>query len=278
MSSTQGALLFYEDFSGFTAGGASLDGQGGWNSPGDSQNVQNASYSGGGNGAWDGTIGGSATSGGNFIAKLGEAFGDIALSTLVTSSFADGTTTWFSYVEYNGNGGANGRQNVAIGAAPLTGSGGVEMAGQGIGIGTTTNNTPRAALWEPNAGDDKSTAASNIGSGRPIFVMAKIEWGNGSNDTITVKRTAFSIPAGFSETDWNAIPELSTISADLDQSTFDTLSFANASGFMDDIRIASDFDSAVTGTTVIPEASFALLGGLGLLALLRRRRSSLDRS
>ncbi len=280
LTSAQGALLFYEDFTGFTAGGASLDGQGGWNSPGDSESVRNETYTGGGStGSWNGTITNSTTSGGNFLAATGNthAFGNIALSTTVTNSFAAGTTTWFSYVEYNGNNGSAGRQNVAIGAAPLTSDGGLEMAGQGIGVGTgTSSNTALATFWEPNAtGDDKITASSSIGSGRPIFVISKIEWDAVSgDDRITVKRFAFSIPVGLTETDWNSEAGVSTNTANLDQSTFDTLSFANQYAYLDDIRIASDFDSAVTGTVVIPEPSALLLSSLGGLALLRRRRRS----
>jgi hypothetical protein len=270
-------LFFYEDFTGLTAGGAGLNGQGGWTSPGGDMQVQNTTFTDGSSGSWNGTITGSTTSGGNFITPAtggAHAFADIALDSFVTNSFAAGTTTWLSYVEYNGNGGNVGLQNLAIGAAPLTGDGGVEMAGEGIGVGTTNNNTPRATYWQPNAlGDDENAdATSSISSGRPIFVVAKIQWSDTGNDTITVKRFAFSIPGGLNEAAWNAEAGVSTNSADLDQSTFDTLSIASRYAWFDEIRIANDFDSAVTGTTVVPEPGTLALMGLGGLCLARRRR------
>jgi hypothetical protein len=275
---TNGSLLFYEDFEGVTGSnaGVSLDGQGGWTSPGNSINVHNGTIGqDGSTGTWDGSVSGSPTSGGNFIAPVfggTVGLGNIALAPFVTNSFADGTTTWFSYTEYNANGGASARQNIAIGAAPLTALDGASMAGDGIGVATDGANTPRAAYW--NAATGENAAASTIGSGRPLFVVAKIVWSDAGNDTITVKRwnQTTGIPAGLSEADWNAATELSTTSADLDQTTFDTLSIASGYAWFDEVRIANDFDNAVTGTIVVPEPGTLCLHLIGQFMAFASRR------
>ena len=152
------------------------------------------------------------------------------------------------------------------------------MAGQGIGVSATNANSAQATYWIPAVGDDKVAAATSIGGGRPVFIIAKIDWDSvaaGGNDVLTVKRFSQNnggIPVGFTEAMWDSEGQLSTTSVDLDQSTFDTLSFASDGVFFDDIRIASDFDSAVTGVTVVPEPSSALLISLGGGLLLLRRR------
>jgi hypothetical protein len=276
--SSDAALLFYEDFNSYGAG--ALNGQGGWNSNG--ALVQTSTYSSGSTGAWDGTHPVIPTGGDRFIANgaLSSNLFDRVLPVTVTNTFVPGTTTWLSYLEYNGNNGSVGRHNLAIGAAPLTGAGGVEMAGQGIGVSTSGSNGGRATYWTPAAGlDDNVFSTESLASGRPIFVVAKIDWAaGGSNDTITIARwnqTATSAP---NLADWNALTsaEKPTISADLDQSTFDTLSLeTNNYGWIDDIRIATDFDSVVSGTNVVPEPSSALIltavGLLGLIGFTRRK-------
>lgn len=58
----------------------------------------------------------------------------------------------------------------------------------------------------------------------------------------------------------------------LDQSAFDTISYttrgSGGGDLIDEIRFGSDFDAVA----VIPEPAAAMLGGLGFLLLLRRRR------
>lgn len=290
---SQAALLFYESFTGYTAGGASLDGQGGWGSVGGAamgvyNGTSNFSSTVAGS-DWNGTLAGSATSGGNFIgATVATAtFGDIALASFVTDSFTDGSTTWLSFVSYNSQA-QRSRVNLAIGAAAMTGagvqgassatttSGGQEMAGQGIGVGSlngdAVNQASVAAYWNPNpSGNDKVTDSTNIGAGRPYLNVAKIVWGTGGGvDTISVAR--FTDITGLTEASFNSATK-STISFALDQSTFDTLSFANLSVPIDDIRIANDFASAITGTVVIPEPASLVLLCLGGLMMIKRRKA-----
>ncbi len=90
-----------------------------------------------------------------------------------------------------------------------------------------------------------------------------IEWApNGTNDTVTLFK---------SDTNNNitSFSQISTVSVDVDESQFTTLHIAGQQiSSIDEIR----FGTTLASVGVIPEPSTALLGGLGFLALLRRRR------
>jgi hypothetical protein len=250
-------LLFYEPFT-YTAG--DLDGQGGWNAT--SAQVQTSSFTDDQGTQWDGTITAVPTSGGGFIAQSGAASYDRALDPSITSSFVPGTTTWLSFVAFSGTNGANARWGVAIGAAPLTASGN-EMDGQGIGAGQLDQGSgAKAHYWTPNeSGSDRLSSGSGAGTGRPVFVMVKIDWAaDGFNDTITVARWNQTFATTPSSSDWDAATKV-TLTADLDQSTFDTLSVFSSYGYIDEIRIATSFDLAVTGTVVSGGSEYGTWSG-----------------
>ena len=274
--SAHGALVFYE---GFDYAAGNLDGNGGWSAAsGDPQvslnGVVHADASGYDGTGYTGTYSAVTTTGGYMYNPNSSAdYASVALGSSVTSTFTDGAVTWLSLISIRGTNGANARFGLAIGGYALTGERwGTEMAGDGIGLTTyQTSNTGKAGYWTPNgAGEDVSVSGSIPGgTGRDRFTIAKITWSDAGNDTI--EWAFFDAGATINETNFNAAGK-STISADLDQSTFDTLSFTSGSVEFDEIRIATDFDSAVTGTVVIPEPSTLVLFGLGWLALLRRRR------
>lgn len=164
-----------------------------------------------------------------------------ALDPSVTATFTDGSVTWLSFIGYNNT-------QVAIGADVLQSRGNV-AAGQNIGAGGIfNNNSVRAHYWDDedsNGSFEDIPSLTLLGSSNPQFVIAKIVWSDTGVDTITCAR--FASGATISEAEFNAASQ-STISADLDQSLFDTISFAGSNEYVDEIRIATTFDQAVNGT------------------------------
>ena len=268
----QAALLLYEGFD-YSAG--DLDGNGGWVvSSGDPEVSLNGVL----RDSYDGSYAGVTTTGGYmYNTNATVDYASTSLASSVTSTFTDGSVTWLSLISVRGTNGAKARYSFAIGADALTGQNGGfvgnEMAGDGIGLTAHDDNDAEAAYWTPNAaGDDGVAGGTDMpgNTGRDRFTVAKITWSDAGNDTIDW--VFFDKGDTMTEAAWNAAGK-SSVSADLDQSTFDTLSFASDYVHFDEFRIATTFDDAVSGTEVIPEpTSLALLGLGGLLIAGRRRR------
>jgi len=287
---SQAALLFYESFdytAGTTIGGQTpaLGAGGAW-----------ADTSGGGgpmtvraNGSsvaqtWAGIPGTSAfPNAGGFLEgeRRNENEGSILLATSVTNQFTNGSTIWLSYVAaattLDGSPDNHSKPSVAIGAGALLDDRAQAAAGQAIGAGAVFNNSSgpiSATIWEDNNG---SPATFEHNRGTPSInritpqqlVIARIDFG-AVTDTVT--STVFDLDpfTSLTEADFNSAT-LSTITstANLDQSTFNTLSFHGSRTNLDEIRIATSFGEAVG----IPEPSAGLLTLLGLAGVsLRRRR------
>jgi hypothetical protein len=93
-------------------------------------------------------------------------------------------------------------------------------------------------------------------------MVASIGSQTASRDTLTLYNVT-DPTAGLS-------PPFVPMTADLSQSGFDTLATASRQiAIVDEIR----FGTGLAGVGVVPEPSAVLLGGLGILALLRRRRA-----
>lgn len=107
-------------------------------------------------------------------------------------------------------------------------------------------------------GDGTAIEGGWNGQMRQYFVIGTITSTGGDVDvTLDYYRDAYD---GVAETS-------RTISLGTVNDTFNTLTFKADGGMnLDELRVADDF------TSVLPEPSTALLGGLGLLCLLRRRR------
>ncbi len=257
------AILFHEPFD--FADGSDLNGQGGWTAGTNTSGAFVEVHDGAGLEPWDGAFTG-VTQSGNYAGRsftpntLADwVYGGHALDPSVTATFTDGAVTWLSFIQYGNN------AQVAIGADVLQQRGNV-AAGQNIGMGGLFNNSAvRAHYWDDedsNGSFEDHPSLTTIGSSNPHFVIARIVWSDSGVDSITCAR--FTSGSTISEAEFNAASQ-STISADLDQSVFDTVSFAGSQYYIDEIRIATAFDEAVNGTGggASPFETWADLGSLG---------------
>ncbi len=223
------------------------------------------------------TSGGSAS----YVDSVGSGTGNVshAVSTLTTGSgslagaglLADGAVLWFSVLQRTTNNTAHDGFAFALATDPLTNNTNFTATGaQGVGfaISSAGNLTARVST-----GPSTHTNGANIDRfslAETILIVGKITWGD-SSDTV--------LDMYLPDTSMNLGSVVSTASASVDQSAFDTLSFhTRRQGSADPTLITNvgldeiRFGSTLGDVMVVPEPSSALLGGLGLLALLRRRR------
>jgi MYXO-CTERM domain-containing protein len=153
-----------------------------------------------------------------------------------------------------------------------TGSDGGNQAaigGTGNGFGFSINPVSNVN-WHfhgyQSVGGTQSISVDSFNSGTSaatFLVAGQIDWVGSGNDTLSLFNitdpTATSAPAAFA-----------TLSVDFDQTAFDTISFESRQiTVIDEIRMGTSWSDV---GLAIPEPSAVLLGGLGALFLLRRRR------
>ena len=191
--------------------------------------------------------------------------GSRPIDSAVTATFVDGTVTWMSYVSgHTNNGGQNDnhhKPNLAIGQGPLQDNRADNAAGQAIGGGAHKNQNAGGVLsatyWddEDNNGIFEEHRSFTLGSSLPRIIpqqlmVMKIEWGA---DKDTVAFNVFDIGTGGgyvapTEGAFDATAISITSVNNLDQSTFDTLSFHGSRMNIDEIRLGTTFDAVVNGT------------------------------
>ena len=294
ITTSQAAVLFYEPFD--AAGGTTLanlgtplGGSGSWSDnssgtgssgSGQAMTVRANGTTGASSGqTWAGIPGTSAfPNTGGFLEgeRRNDNSGSISLSSSVVSEFVDGSTIWLSFVAgatlVPGQPDNHHKPNVAIGQGALLDDRAQSAAGQAVGGGVahnTSGGNPRARWWD---GDDFLGNSISRISPQQLFIT-KIEFGAAS-ETITTAVFDIESFAGLSESDFNnATQSTITTPGNLDNATFDTLSFHGSRSNFDEIRLATTFDAAVGLGAVIPEPSsvFLSLIGLGFVAVRRRR-------
>lgn len=189
---------------------------------------------------------------------------------------SDGATLWFSFVYSKASGSSsNERSGFAFGTDYLrtNSTTGAFMNGTGNGMGVSTfNNNILPATWSGGGASSTSPGTTFTPFGQTITIVGRIVWGAaaGNVETITIwspdennlPSDVAGLGAGFSRT-----------MAGVDQTLFNTISVQQRNSgntiIWDEFRFGASFSDVVVA---IPEPSSALLGGIGMLMLFRRRR------
>ncbi len=287
--SAQGGLLLYEPFD--YAPGSTLDGltdadsssdiglTGAWTAAAHHTVEIDAADHGGTAGGWQGIPAGTMPNLGGFACgeDVNGNQGYRSIDPAVTATFIDGTVTWMSFVAANTANVNHHKPNLAIGQGELMDDRAQKANGQAIGGGPRYNDgngDARAAYW-----DDETVPPDGIfeehrsGSQSPDFAtlhlqVYKFEWG-ATSDTVTVANFSLADAAAWAnvtEANFNAIGVSITSAVNLDQLTFDTISFHGTRTHVDEIRIGTGFDEC------LPEPATMGLLAIGGLALIRRGR------
>jgi hypothetical protein len=176
------------------------------------------------------------------------------LGPAVTNAIGNKTTLWMSYAIAATH--FNNRASFAIGAGHLLEDRGALASGEAIGIGNGTGAGFGAAYWKDENGSPSSvevhstgasfafnpaTAASTI----PYIVVARIEWdADAGKDRVSMYR--WTDGATLSEATFNA--NAVSISADLNQAAFNTLSLQGARYQIDELRVGTTFADLTSET------------------------------
>ena len=283
----RGDLLFYEPFDyapdsalaglmpALGAGGPWVDNSSGTGSNGSGQvmTVRANGTTGAGSGqTWLGIPSASTfiNSGGYLEGeRRDDNSGHIPLAPEVTAKFTDGSTIWLSFVSaattVTGQPDNHHKPNVAIGQGELLDNRAQVAAGEAVGGGVAHNTSagnPRARYWDDqNAGgvfEDFLGSRLNRISPQQFFVT-KIEFG-AVTETITTAVFSLDPFVALTEADFdNAAQTTITTVNNLDNASFDTLSFHGTRSNYDEIRVATTFDGAVNGTGAAQDFAITMI-------------------
>lgn len=212
---------------------------------------------------------------GNKLSFSSGRFATVGVGTGLSTGglLANGSTLWFSFLlDPDDLSSTNDNAGFAFGTQSVSADDGIPMAdsaldpGNGVGVSWDNGARLHASQWTSGTRATNGTT-STISLTMVTLVVGSITWGatDGDNEVIKIYLPGNDLlqPTAL---------EAYSIAAKT-QSDFDTISFARKGetderDFLDEIRFGASYGEVLA----IPEPSAALLGGLGLLALLRRRR------
>ena len=165
-------------------------------------------------------------------------------STLsATGLLADDTSLWFSVlVRTGGDIATNGDLGFALGTDQINSGNNIPISNNGEALGFTfKNNQLRASQWDPALVRSGSNTGNGASPDTIYLVVGKITWG-ATSERIEIYRPATNLTLG------NAVSTYTT-PANINQSLFDTISFASKSAnpdhFIDEIRVGASYESVV---------------------------------
>lgn len=183
-----------------------------------------------------------------------------------------GAELWFSFLADIQTTATNTAYEFSLGTDAPSFFNGMPTGGQGIGVNLWRGTGVEAATWNNTRSPG---ARQTLPANTTALIVGKIIWGDDASAADTVE---IYLP----DTDL-ALPALavSSTSAVLDQSLFDTLAFDgksspyDGSARIDEIRFGATYNDVIGASAPVPEPSTFLLASVGL-ALLgwggRRRR------
>lgn len=286
--SAHGALLVYEGFN-YTPASATND-------PGSNQGTGSSIILTGNGGTTEVGLGGTWANAANdahnmYLVEGSLSFGDLQTSGNhiryrsnansdrynrgITASLSGGGEIWFSFLANRlQNNFDAGREGIAItnGTVSSAQFDNISATGlHGFGIAATGGSGSAWTAWGWNGTTAVSGAASltvPTNGSQTNLLVGHIEYGAGTGGSDVFSFYNYLLNDG-SVVD-GTLDLVTSIEVDVDESLLNTLNVTRqVNTAYDEIRIGTTFDSVVLA---IPEPSTALLGGIGMLFLLRRRR------
>lgn len=197
------------------------------------------------------------TSGGK-LSFSGVSLANVSLGTTLSSAglMNDGATLWFSALVVRDT------LVFAIGSNAVASQNTISNGGDRDAIGFRIQNGSDLNTIDFNNGAFTRTGAGSLAAGTHL-VVGSITWG-ATSDTITLYTPDANLNIGSA---------VGSQVANVNQSGFTLLSIRgnSSTAAFDEIRFGASYDDVIG---VVPEPATALLVGLGIMLLLRRRRTS----
>ncbi|MBL9132231.1 MAG: autotransporter-associated beta strand repeat-containing protein, partial [Verrucomicrobiaceae bacterium] len=187
---------------------------------------------------------GSFPAGSGIKASFNNQNGYASVGTTLSNAglLADGATLWFSMLVQTGADiGTNGDLGFAFGTDQINSGNNIPVANSGQALGFTFKALSlRASSWTPGTLTRSTTNSGNSAAAETVYLVAgEFIWG-AATDTLKIYKVAVDLTRG---------PAVSTITANVNQSLFDTISIgsklSSPAHLFDEIRFGATYEAAI---------------------------------